>query len=128
MPDILYRDPWLRAFIPLICASIAGVASSSLVVEVAIGQEIDWLSMPTKGSFYILLTCVIITCCYQVLLTTRDNELAKGFTAKQYEACIRNKLAEDVSRRSRKLIKEGKIDQLVAETEAFKKLYGEDKT
>ncbi len=56
----------------------------------------------------------------------RDSELLKGFTPKQYEACIRNQLAEDVSKRSRKLIKEGKIDQLVAETEAFKKLFGEE--
>lgn len=126
MPDIFYRSAWLRALIPLLCATIAGIASSALVVEVASGQSVDWASMPQKVSFYIVLACIVITCLYQVRLTKRDNELLKGFTPKQYEACIRNQLAEDVSKRSRKLIKEGKIDQLVAETEAFKKLFGEE--
>ena len=49
----------------------------------------------------------------------------KGFTAKQYEAAIRNKVAEDVAERSKKLIRDGEIEQLEKETEIFKKLYGE---
>ncbi|HDZ9134422.1 TPA: hypothetical protein ACGFXY_003627 [Vibrio cholerae] len=126
MPDIIYRNPWLRALIPLLCASIVGVASSALIVEVASGQDIDWSAMPKKASFYIVLLCIFVACAYQVKLTKRDNELLKGFTPKQYEACIRNQVAEDVAKRSRKLINEGKIDQLVAETEAFKKLFGEE--
>ncbi|TOD34860.1 hypothetical protein [Vibrio parahaemolyticus] len=127
MPDIIYRNPWLRALIPLLCASIVGVASSALIVEVASGQDIDWSAMPKKASFYIVLVCIFFACAYQVKLTKRDNELLKGFTPKQYEACIRNQVAEDVAKRSRKLINEGKIDQLVAETDAFKKLFGEEK-
>ncbi|EKP0300687.1 hypothetical protein ACK33V_13555 [Aeromonas veronii] len=127
MPDIFYRNPWLRALIPLLCATIVGVASSALVVEVASGQDVDWAAMPKKASFYVVFICILIACFYQVKLTKRDNELLKGFTAKQYEACIRNRVAEDVAKRSRKLINEGKIDQLVAETDAFKKLFGEEK-
>ncbi|MEZ8069422.1 hypothetical protein [Vibrio sp. FF145] len=126
MPDVFYRNPWLRALIPLLCATVVGVASSALIVEVASGQDVDWMSMPKKSSFYVVLVCILIACVYQVKLTKRDNELLKGFTPKQYEACIRNQIAEDVSKRSRKLINEGKIDQLVSETEAFKKLFGEE--
>ncbi|MFH0261370.1 hypothetical protein ACGRH2_13265 [Vibrio barjaei] len=126
MPDIFYRNPWLRALIPLLCATIVGVASSALIVEVANGQDIDWAAMPKKASFFVVLVCIFIACTYQVKLTKRDNELLKGFTPKQYEACIRNQVAEDVAKRSRKLINEGKIEQLVAETDAFKKLFGEE--
>ncbi|MCS6122929.1 hypothetical protein [Shewanella baltica] len=126
MPDIIYRNPWVRALIPLLCATVVGVASSALIVEVATGQDIDWSAMPKKVSFYVVLACVVVACAYQVKLAKRDNELLKGFTPKQYEACIRNRVAEDVAKRSKKLINEGKIDQLVAETDAFKKLFGEE--
>ncbi|MNH44515.1 hypothetical protein D3C79_1066970 [compost metagenome] len=83
--------------------------------------------MPQKNSFYIVIICVCFACIYQVKITKKDNELLKGFTPKQYEARIRNSVAEEVSKRSKTLIKEGKIELLVAETEAFKKLYGETK-
>jgi hypothetical protein len=62
---------------------------------------------------------------YQIKIQRYDRELAKGFTPKQYEAAIRNRVAEEVAKRSMKLIRDGHIDQLEKETETFKKLYGE---
>jgi hypothetical protein len=50
--------------------------------------------------------------------------IIKGFTAKQYEALIRNKVAEGVAERSNKLIRNGEIEQLEKETEIFNRLYG----
>lgn len=125
MPDFIYRNPWCRALIPLIMVTIVGVASSALVVEVSTAQVVDWTEMPKRISFYIIIFCCCLACLFQVKLYKRDNDLLKGFTPKQYEACIRNQIAEDVSKRSKKLIREGKIEQLEKETDAFKRLYGD---
>ena len=84
-----------------------------------------WSEIPQKGSFYILLISTLLLCLYQILIFRHDKNIMKGFTAKQYEAAIRNKVAEDVAERSKKLIRDGEIEQLEKETEIFKKLYGE---
>jgi hypothetical protein len=104
---------------------VAGVATSSLVVEIAVGNEIFWRLIPHKVSFYVLFLSTTALAVYQILISNHDREAAKGFTAKQYEASIRNKVAEGVAKRSLKLIQDGKIEQLEKETETFKKLYGE---
>jgi hypothetical protein len=105
---------------------IVGVTASSLVVEIAYGNEIQWRLIPQKVSFYILFMSSFFSAFYQIKIQRYDNELAKGFTPKQYEAAIRNKVAEEVARRSKKLIRDGHIDQLEKETETFKKLFGEN--
>ena len=125
MVDILIKNPWLRTFIPLLLMGVASVSASSLVVEISNGNEILWSLAPQKISFYILLIFTSILCLYQVQVFKYDKTLMKGFTAKQYEAAIRNKVAEDVANRSKKLIRDGEIEQLERETEVFKKLYGE---
>lgn len=105
-----------------------GVASftiGTLVVEVSSGNEILWAQIPAKVSFYIFLLSTLILCIYQIQVSKHDREFIKGLTPKQYEAKIRNRVAEGVAKRSKKLITEGKIDQLEQETETFKKLYGE---
>jgi len=93
---------------------------------VAVGNIITWGQIPYKLSFYILSISTVLLAFYQIAISRYDLNLAKGFTPKQYEATIRNKVAEDVAKRSRKLIQEGKIEQLEKETETFKKLYGEN--
>lgn len=88
------------------------------------GSEIAWASIPKRASFYVFLLATAVLCIYQVAISKHDRSNINGFTAKQYEAAIRNKVAEDVAKRSRKLIREGKIDVLEHETEIFRKLYG----
>lgn len=125
MEDLFLKNPWLRALIPLALMGIVGVTASSLVVEIATGNDIYWSLAPQKVSFYILLMSTIASAFYQINIQRYDRKLAQGFTPKQYEAAVRNRVAEEVAKRSTKLIRDGHIDQLEKETEIFKKLYGE---
>jgi len=127
MESIFLRNPWVRAFLPLLLMGAASVSASSLVVEISTGNGVAWGLLPHKMSFYILLIATAILAIYQVSISKHDRDLAKGFTPKQYEAAIRNKVAEDIAKRSKKLIQDGKIEQLEKETETFRKLYGENK-
>jgi hypothetical protein len=104
---------------------VVGVTASSLVVEIAQGNEIQWHLILHKVSFYFLLVATFLSAIYQIAIQRHDRELARGFTPKQYEANIRNRVAEDIAKRSQKLIREGNIEQLERETETFKRLYGE---
>jgi len=106
---------------------ITAVSGSVLASEISIDGVISWSSIPQKLSFYILLISTVALCIYQVTLSSNDRKFLKGITPKQYEAAIRNKVAEDVAKRSKKLIRDGAIDKLEKETEIFKKLYGEAK-
>lgn len=125
MESIFLRNPWVRAFLPLLLMGVASVSASSLIVEISSGNAILWSLMPQKISFYILLITTTLLAFYQISISKHDRDLVKGITPKQYEAAIRNKLAEDIAKRSRKLIQDGKIEQLKTETETFKNLYGE---
>jgi len=122
---ILLRNPWVRAFLPLILVGIVGVTSNTLVVEIAHGNAIQWHQIYQKTSFYLLVVSTFLSAWYQIAIQRHDRELAKGFTPKQYEANIRNRVAEDIAKRSQRLIREGNIEQLERETETFKRLYGE---
>jgi len=126
MGGFLLRNPWIRAFLPLVLMGMASVAGNSLVTEITKGNEIVWSLIPQKVSFYILIIPTTILALYQILISNHDRDIVRGFTPKQYEASIRNKVAEGVAKRSLKLIEEGNVDQLEKETETFKKLYGEN--
>lgn len=124
METFLLRNPWFRAFFPLLLMAVASVSANSLVVEISVSNGIVWSLIPQKLSFYILLVLTIFLAVYQIKISKHDRNMIKGFTPKQYEAAIRNKVAEGIAKRSLKLIQDGKIDQLEKETETFKKLYG----
>ena len=123
----LLRSPWVRALVPLVLMGVVGVAASALVVEIAHQDSIRWEKIPYKVSFYVLVVAIILSALYQIAVYRFDQELVRGFTPKQYEATIRNRVAEDVARRSQKLIRDGNIEQLERETETFRRLYGEGK-
>src|SRR4051812_3477007 len=125
--SLLFRNAWVRALLPLLFIGVVGVVSNTLVVELARGNQIDWSLLPHKPSFYYFVTATLVSALYQIALQRHDEELAKGFTPKQYEARIRNRVAEQVAKRSLKLIKDGDIEKLERETETFKRLYGENK-
>lgn len=127
MEGFFLRNPWVRAFLPLVLMGVASVTASSLVVEISLDEGIMWSLMPQKVSFYILLISTVVLAVYQILISKHDREIFRGYTPKQYEASIRNKVAEGVAKRSLKLIQDGDIEQLEKETETFKKLYGEGK-
>jgi hypothetical protein len=127
MEEFFLRNPWTRSLLPLLLMGVASFAVSALVVEISSGNEIMWVNVPEKVSFYIFLLSTVCLCGYQVQISKHDREFIKGITPKQYEAKIRNQVAEGVAKRSKKLISEGNIDQLEKETETFKKLYGEAK-
>ena len=125
LETVFLRNAWVRALLPLALMVLVGVSSSALVAETTAGNSVRWRLMPRTFSFYVILGAVLASTIYQVAIARYDKELARGFTPKQYEARIRNRVAEDVAKRSRKLIRDGKIEQLEKETESFKKLYGE---
>jgi len=123
--ELFLRSPWVRAFLPLLLMAASSVFASSLVVEIASGSDIEWGTIGEKPSFYLLIICTILLCIYQVALSRHDRLLIKGLTPKQYEASLRNRVAEASAKRARQLIKEGNVEKLEKETEAFKKLFGE---
>ena len=127
MINLFLINPWFRAFIPILLMGIAAVSGNVLAAEISVGSEITWSSIPQRLSFYILLASTVLLCVHQVAVAANDKRLMKGITAKQYEAAIRNKVAEDVANRSKKLIRDGEIEKLEQETEIFQKLYGEAK-
>jgi len=124
MFDSFLRNPWLRALVPLVLMGAASLAVNILSAEIMTGHEITWSSIPKRIPFYVFLLVTIALCIHQVAISKYDRVNLKGFSAKQYEAAIRNKVAEDVAKRSRKLIRGGQIDRLEHETEIFRKLYG----
>lgn len=124
MERIYFRNPWIRTLIPLLLMGVISVLGNSLVVEISDGNKVLWSHIPKTGSFYLLLIATLLLGIYQFLLFKHDTNLLKGFTAKQYEAAIRNKVAEVVAKRSIKLIHDGEIEQLEKETDIFRKLYG----
>lgn len=126
MKELFLRNPWFRVLIPVLLMVVANICGNALIFEISSANEVNWASMPSKVSFYILIISLIILCFYQIQIFKHDKELIKGFTPKEYEACIRSKVIEDVAKRSRKLIQKGEINQLEKETETFKKLYGEN--
>jgi len=126
MEEFFLKNPWVRSFVPLLLMSASSVFASSLVVELADGNSIQWSEIPKKVSFYILLISTVLLCVYQVAMARHDQNLVKGLTNKQYDAAHRSKILDEHAKRSKKLIKEGKITQLEEETEVFKKLFGEE--
>ena len=127
MKGLLLENAWCRALIPLLLMGVVGVTASSLVAEITINANVIWQQMFQKISFYALLAAIFLSAIYQIALSRHDRDVAKGFTPRQYEAAIRNRVAEDVATRCKKLIKGGNIEQLERETEAFKRMYGEEK-
>lgn len=125
IPNFVVRNPWSRAFVPLVLAAVVGVASNTLIVQIASGSAINWSLLPQVISTYLILVSLALAAVYQVAVSRHDGRLLRGFTPKQYEASIRNAVAEKVASRSKKLINEGKIEQLETETEVFRRLYGE---
>jgi hypothetical protein len=127
MKGLILKSPWARALIPVVLMGIVGITSNSLVAEITNGNIIQWRLMFEKGSFYVLSTATLLAALYQIAVGRYDKEIAKGFTPRQYEAAIRNGVAEEVAKRSQKLIRDGHIEQLERETEAFRRMYGEAK-
>jgi len=124
---LLLKSPWARAFIPVILMGVVGISSNSLVAEITSGSIVRWRLTFQNGSFYILVIATALAALYQIAVGRYDNEIARGFTPRQYEAAIRNRVAEEAAERSKKLIRDGNIEQLERETETFKRIYGEAK-
>jgi hypothetical protein len=114
--------------VPLLLAFAIALVGDRLYSRIVGDDGVVWAQILDEPSFYIALILTAVLTIYQVQISKFDNELAKGFTPKQYEATIRNNVAEDVANRSKKLIAEGKIDQLEKETETFQRLYGKNKS
>lgn len=126
MKDLILRNPWIRTLLPLLLLTIASFTANTLVVEISRGSNIDWLAIPKKISFYILLVATIATFFYQVLIFKNDTLMLKGLTPKQYEAALRNQVLEDTAKRVKKLIQGGDLEELEKATETFKRLFGEN--
>lgn len=127
MREFFLRNAWVRATLPIVFMSIAGVTASSLVAEMTSGNKVNWDSIFLKLSFYLLIATTLLSAFYQIKIQKFDRQINGGLTAIQYEAAIRTRVAEVVADRSIKLIQDGNIKQLEEETEAFKRLYGAKK-
>ncbi|EGR0102535.1 hypothetical protein RAL01_004187 [Vibrio vulnificus] len=125
MSEFCLKNPWVRSLFPLLLMAVSSVVASALVVEIADGNTINWSELPKKKSFYFLLVCTLAMCVYQVLIFKHDSKLIKGITPKQFEASLRNEVAEATAKRAKQHIKNGRIDLLEQETLKFKQLFGE---
>lgn len=126
MKNFLFRNPWIRTFLPLFLTTIASVIGNILVVEITNGSTIEWSAIPKRISFYILLATTSLIFIYQVFIYKFDNAMIKNFlTAKQYEAALRSEVLPESVIVVKKLIQEGKLDELEKATSTFKRLFGE---
>ena len=128
MEAFFFKNPFVRALLPLLLMGVVAFASDRLFMRIVGADSIAWGQIVDEPSFYIALIGTVVVAFYQIRIQRYDADLAQGFTPKQYEAAIRNQVAEEVAKRSRKLIQEGNIEKLKEETEAFKKLYGKNKS
>lgn len=124
---LLLKNPWTRGLIPSALAGAVGLLANAVVTEITKNGVVVWKDAIINHNLHWLLLASTLAFIYQVVLFRHDRALITGFTPRQYEANIRNRVAESVARRCRKLVRSGHIEQLEKETETFKKLFGENK-
>jgi hypothetical protein len=124
---LLLKNPWMRALIPSVLAGIVGLLANAVVAEITTDGKVVWEAVIFNRNFHLLLIASALGLIYQIVLFRHDRALISGFTPRQYEANIRNRVAESVAKRCQKLVRAGDIDLLEKETETFKKLFGEQK-
>lgn len=124
---LFLKNPWTRALIPSALAGAVGLFANAVVTEITRNGVVVWEDAIFNRNLHWLLLASILAFTYQVVLFRHDRALIAGFTPRQYEANIRNRVAESVARRCQKLVRAGHIELLEKETETFKKLFGENK-
>lgn len=124
---LLLKNPWTRALIPSALAGVVGLLANAVIAEITKDEIVVWESLIFNRNFHWLLLASAIGVIYQIVLFRHDRALISGFTPRQYEANIRNRVAESVAKRCQKLVRSGHIELLEKETETFKRLFGENK-
>lgn len=124
---LLLKNPWTRALIPSALAGAVGLLANAVVAEITKNGVVVWEAAILNHNFHWLLLASALALIYQIALFRHDRALIAGFTPRQYEANIRNRVAESVAKRCQKLVRSGHIELLEKETETFKKLFGENK-
>lgn len=124
---LLLKNPWTRAIIPSALAGMVGLLANAVIAEITKEGVVVWESLIFNRNFHWLLLTSVIGLMYQIVLFRHDRALISGFTPRQYEANIRNRVAESVAKRCQKLVRSGHIELLEKETETFKRLFGENK-
>jgi hypothetical protein len=124
---ILLKNPWMRAIVPVAVAGAVGLLANAAIAEITTDGKVAWALLATNRNFYIMLLLSVTAFIYQIVLFKHDKALISGFTPKQYEANIRNRMAETIARRCQKLVRRGEIEQLEKETDTFRRLYGDTK-
>ena len=124
---LLLKNPWTRALIPSALAGIVGLLANAVIAEITKNGVVIWESAIFNRNFHWLLLASMLGLIYQIVLFRHDKALISGFTPRQYEANIRNRLAESVAKRCQKLVRAGNIELLEKETATFMKLFGEKK-
>jgi len=124
---LLLKNPWTRALIPSALAGVVGLLANAVIAEITKNGVVVWQAAIFNRNFHLLLLASVIGLIYQIVLFRHDKALISGFTPRQYEANIRNRVAESVAKRCQKLVRSGHIELLEKETETFKRLFGENK-
>ncbi|CAI0933405.1 Uncharacterised protein [Serratia quinivorans] len=124
---LLLKNPWTRGLIPSALAGAVGLLANAVVTEITKNGVVVWQDAIVNRNLHWLLLASTLAFIYQIVLFRHDRALITGFTPRQYEANIRNRVAESVARRCQKLVRSGHIELLEKETETFKKLFGENK-
>ncbi|WP_312769092.1 hypothetical protein [Pseudoxanthomonas mexicana] len=123
----LLENPWIRATVPVAIAGAVGLLANAVVAEITKDGKVVWPLLLPNLNFWIMVALSIVALTYQIFVFRHDRALISGFTPKQYEANIRNRVAGTVAKRCQSLIRQGKIDQLEIETTTFTRLYGDKK-
>lgn len=124
---LLLKNPWARALIPSALAGVVGLLANAAIAEITKDGVVAWEALIFNRNFHWLILTSVLGIIYQIVLFRHDRALISGFTPRQYEANIRNRVAESVAKRCQKLVRSGHIELLEKETETFKRLFGENK-
>lgn len=123
----LLENPWVRAAVPVAIAGAVGLLANAVIAEITKEGKVDWSLLPHNFNFWMMVLLSLVALIYQICVFRHDRALISGFTPKQYEANIRNRMAGTVAKRCQTLIRQGKIEQLEIETTTFTRLYGDKK-
>ncbi|MDR5875119.1 hypothetical protein [Vreelandella gomseomensis] len=122
----VYRNPWVRAILPIVLMAMIGVFTNLVSHEITESKKPILYVLLNDINFLYLLIFSLVLAWYQIGAINYDNTFRNSLSQEDFDAYMRREALEGTAKRVKKLIKEGDIDNLRKETQAFKDMFGGD--
>jgi len=115
---------WAKASIPSLSAAFMGFFTSTLIADITPSETTEWNKIPNSGSLYLTLFFVTVSVLYTWYVLKNEINIEK-MTSKQFEASLRNGVADAAKNHLVDLIKAGNFSELEQNTEIIQRLFGD---